>query len=227
MLSSEEIIRRVNLDRNDPNRIVVVPRPKLEGVRKRGATSLDLRLGRWFISGKQAQRPSNSLAKFPEHNTGDASERGPNGEHLIDGAGENLLERKDSTHREHFVRFGDAFTIHPGSFVLGATLEWIRLPQNISAQILGRSSLGRHGLVIETASGIHPNFTGCLTLEMANLSQVPVQVYPGMEIAQIFFFDVLGKLGPQSLGGMSGNRKPIVSRIKEDIVLTALQKDPD
>src|SRR3546814_13637367 len=82
--------------------------------------------------------------------------------------------------------FGSNYVLHPGRFVLGVTLEWLRLPASLSGYVTGKSSLGRHGLVIETAAGIHPQFSGCLTLELATVGEVPLEIYPGMPICQIF-----------------------------------------
>jgi dUTPase len=68
--------------------------------------------------------------------------------------------------------------------VLGATLEFIKLPFDVSGQILTKSSVARTFVVIETAPWIHPNYRGCLTLEIANVSNTPVLLYPGLPIAQ-------------------------------------------
>ena len=88
---------------------------------------------------------------------------------------------------EVYISVGNYLSLQPGEFVLGATLEWLRLPTTLSAYVIGKSSLGRTGLIIETAGMVHPAFTGCLTLEISNLSGVPILVYPGMDICQIVF----------------------------------------
>jgi dCTP deaminase len=88
------------------------------------------------------------------------------------------------------VRFGQDFILHPRSFVLGVTLEWFRLPSDLGGYVTGRSSWGRRGLVIATATGIHPGFTGCLTLELANLGDLPIAIRPGMRIGQLFLHDI-------------------------------------
>jgi dCTP deaminase len=85
-----------------------------------------------------------------------------------------------------FAEFGGKFILHPGRFVLAITLEWIRLPKNRAAYVTGKSNIGRRGLVIETAPGVHPHFNGCLTLEMANLGEIPLEISPGMKICQLF-----------------------------------------
>jgi len=84
-----------------------------------------------------------------------------------------------------FVPLGEQFILHHGQFVLGASLEFIRLPWDISGQVLGRSSWGRLGLTVTTAVVVQPGFTGVLTLELSNNGSVPVHLYPGLRVAQL------------------------------------------
>src|SRR6185503_2887884 len=98
--------------------------------------------------------------------------------------------RDEKLARRYHVRFGEDFILHPRSFVLGVTLEWLRLPSNLGGYVTGRSSWGRRGLVIATATGVHPGFTGCLTLELANLGDIPIAIRPGMTIGQLFVHTV-------------------------------------
>ncbi|MGB1749867.1 MAG: dCTP deaminase [Dehalococcoidia bacterium] len=80
------------------------------------------------------------------------------------------------------------FMLHPGEFVLGSTLEKLTLPNDIVARIEGKSSLGRLGLMIHSTAGfIDPGWTGNLTLELANVSRLPITLYFGMRIGQISF----------------------------------------
>ncbi|HEV3156877.1 MAG TPA: dCTP deaminase [Candidatus Baltobacteraceae bacterium] len=82
----------------------------------------------------------------------------------------------------------DAFVIHPGEFCLGSTLEWVRIPADILCRIDGKSSLGRLGLIVHATAGfIDPGYQGTVTLELANLSRVPIRVYRGIPIAQLSF----------------------------------------
>lgn len=88
------------------------------------------------------------------------------------------------------VRINDNehFIIHPNEFILATTLEYIKLPNYLAARIEGRSSLARLGLIIHSTGGfIDAGFEGQLTLEMSNLNNVPVKLFPGMRIAQIAF----------------------------------------
>ncbi len=80
------------------------------------------------------------------------------------------------------------FIIHPGEFILANTKEYIKLPDFLIARMDGRSSWGRLGIVIHsTAGSVHPGFEGQLTLEITNLSKVPVKLWPGSKICQLTF----------------------------------------
>jgi dCTP deaminase len=83
---------------------------------------------------------------------------------------------------------GEMFVIHPGEFVLGVTEEYVELPDDIVARIEGKSSLGRLGLIVHATAGfVGPGFKGTLTLEITNLTRVPIKLYPGLLIAQLSF----------------------------------------
>ena len=79
----------------------------------------------------------------------------------------------------------EQFVLHPGEVVLGASLEYIVLPADLTGQVITRSSYGRLGLLSATAVQIHPGFHGCLTLELVNLSTIPITLTPGERIAQL------------------------------------------
>ncbi len=84
---------------------------------------------------------------------------------------------------------GEPFVLHPGEFVLGATLERIRLPHDLVARIEGKSSLARLGLVIHSTAGfVDAGFEGDVTLELSNVATLPILLYPGMRVAQFAFF---------------------------------------
>ncbi len=83
------------------------------------------------------------------------------------------------------------FIIHPGEFILASVYEYIKLPDFIAAQIQGRSSFARLGLIIHTSAGwIDPGYEGHLTLEIVNVNKVPIKLYPEMRIAQLQFFEL-------------------------------------
>src|SRR3989337_2290707 len=83
----------------------------------------------------------------------------------------------------------EPFIVHPGEFVLGSTLERVRIPDNMVARLEGKSSLGRLGLLIHSTAGyVDPGWDGYLTLELSNVANLPITIYPGMKIGQISFF---------------------------------------
>jgi dCTP deaminase len=77
--------------------------------------------------------------------------------------------------------------LHPNSFVLGTTLEFIALPTDLMAMVEGKSSLGRVGLIIATAGQVGPGFHGVIVLELSNVGTVPLELTPGIPIGQIIF----------------------------------------
>ncbi len=86
------------------------------------------------------------------------------------------------------IREEDALILHPGEFVLGSTSERVRLPADLVGRLEGKSSLGRLGLLIHSTAGfVDPGFDGHLTLELSNVANLPITVYPGMKIGQISF----------------------------------------
>jgi dCTP deaminase len=89
---------------------------------------------------------------------------------------------------EVVVPADEPFVIHPGEFCLGRTLEWVELPDDIVARIEGKSSLGRLGLIVHATAGFcDPGWKGTLTLELNNLTRVPIKLYPGLPVAQLSF----------------------------------------
>jgi len=86
------------------------------------------------------------------------------------------------------VKDGEPFILHPGEFVLCSTIEKVRIPNTIAGRIEGKSSLGRLGLLIHSTAGyIDPGWHGTITLELSNVSPLPIKLYPGMKIGQISF----------------------------------------
>ena len=82
----------------------------------------------------------------------------------------------------------ESFVIHPGEFVLGRTEEWVELPDDVVSRIEGKSSIGRLGLIVHATAGfVDPGFKGTLTLEITNLTRVPIVLWPGRPIAQLSF----------------------------------------
>ncbi len=83
---------------------------------------------------------------------------------------------------------GQALVLHPGEFILGSTLERVALPDDLVARLEGKSSLGRLGLLIHSTAGfVDAGWDGHLTLELSNVANLPITIYPGMKIGQISF----------------------------------------
>ena len=177
----------------------IVPEPSQNELQDSGAASVDLRLGRWFLRLKQTR---HTLLKISDES-----------ETLNEA---NLTERL-------FVRFGANFILHPGSFVLGSTLEWIKVPRQCIGSVVGKSSWGRRGLIIETAPTVHPGFSGCLTLEMTNVGEVPIQLIPGMKVCQLLLQKADGPAIAQSSYDLQ--RRPTLGTIRlDDVAMTLARK---
>ncbi len=124
-----------------------------------GAASVDLRLGNKFVLFRSNRIEAfNPLEKVPEARAIQAYTQ---------------------------KRWGQPFVLHPNELVLAHVLEYLKMPGDLSAQVLTRSSYGRLGLVTATATFIEPNYKGSLTLELVNLSEVPMSLTPGQRIAQL------------------------------------------
>jgi dCTP deaminase len=113
---------------------------------------------------------------------------------------------------------GAPFVLHPGEFVLGSTLEVVSLPDDLAARLEGKSSLGRLGLVTHSTAGfIDPGFSGHVTLELSNLANLPITLWPGMKIGQICVFRLSSPAdhpyGSEKYGSRyQGQRGPTPSR---------------
>jgi dCTP deaminase len=85
------------------------------------------------------------------------------------------------------LRYHSKFILHPNELILGVTFEYLTIPHDIWATISSRSSWARLGLVVTTTDVIHPGYKGSLTLQLANLGESPITLYPGLLIAQVVF----------------------------------------
>jgi len=110
----------------------------------------------------------------------------------IDITKETIINEKCRYFEKMRLKYHTPFTLHPNQLILGATFEYLSLPKYLHAQILSRSSYGRLGLIVATAVTIHPGYKGVLTLELCNLSDSPITLYPGMPVAQLVFYELSG-----------------------------------
>ncbi len=154
----EDIVDRL-ATKNPAKRLVVTP--LLSTAKQVGAGSVDLRLGTEFL-----ETPRQSTA-------------------FLDPLTQGGARSRPSPDRRLYVPLGDEFVLHPGQFVLGATLEFLVIPNDIVGQVLSRSSWGRVGLLVATAVAVQPGFRGVLTLELVNEGSIPIVLRPGLRVAQL------------------------------------------
>ena len=120
------------------------------------------------------------------------------------------------------IRQEDVFVLHPGEFVLGSTQERVALPNDLVARLEGKSSLGRLGLLIHSTAGfVDAGWDGHLTLELSNVANLPITLYPGMKIGQISFLRMTTEAdspyGSKAVGSKyQGQRGPTPSRYFEN-----------
>lgn len=161
MLKAERIADLLKKGENpeNPDPFVISPQPKLSKLKESGSASVDLRLGTWFATLRHIRIP------------------------YLKADSDNVPENQIC--KMHYVSFNSEFILHPGNFALGITLEWLRIPANLAGDLVGKSSWGRKGLIIATAVRVQPGSTGCLTLELCNMGEVPIALRPGMTICQL------------------------------------------
>lgn len=184
VLSGAEIKKRLR-DQNLDKRLVVSPILEEAEQLKDGNASIDLRLGCEF-----------ALVAPSEHGSiDDLSSDSPQ-------SSKAMLAR---LYRKIYVPIAGPVNIHPHQFVLAQALEYLRLPMDLMAYVVGRSTWGRLGLTVATAIGVHPGYAGCLTLELRNLGETPLTLRPGQAIAQLFFHSVVSGEEPGASGQYRGS----------------------
>lgn len=139
--------------------------------------SVDLRLGCYFLLPQVPPRPFITLDS----------------------------EGSKSAHFRVHIPWGKYLVVPAHQTVLGATLEFIKVPVDLSGQILTKSSIARTFVLIETAPWIHPSYRGCLTLEIANVSNTPLLLHPGVPIGQLILQTVEGVNVPSEEKNLDGN----------------------
>lgn len=192
--SSKRIVERVKRDSENTDDPLVITPLLIDEDNLQDAASIDLRLGTWFVT-----------LKARRHYVLD-----------IYSNQEDELPSENSLTNKYYVPFGKEFVLHPRQFVLAITLEWIRVPLSLAGNIAGKSSWGRRGLIVENAPGIQPGFSGCLTLELTNVGEVPIVIKPGTTICQLFLYELnrMDKIAPDS--NFFGQRQPLLGTIKLD-----------
>lgn len=164
ILNEIQILERL-LDPDPERRIIITP--LIHPEEQFGPTSVDLRLGTDFKVLKRSDLTHLDLVKPPE------------------GLAHDIEKWMTSVK----VNPTQPFVLHPGEFALASTLEYISIPLDLAARLEGRSTWGRLGLQIHATAGfVDPGFRGALTFELSNVSTVPIQLYPGVRISQLCFF---------------------------------------
>ncbi len=164
ILNETQILERL-LDKDPEKRIIITP--FIHPEEQFGPTSVDVRLGTEFQVLKRANLTHMDMIRGPE------------------ALAAETLKSVASVK----VNPTQPFVLHPGEFALASTLEYIRVPLDLAARLEGRSTWGRLGLQIHATAGfVDPGFRGALTFELSNVSTVPIQLYPGVRIGQLCFF---------------------------------------
>src|ERR1700691_1825233 len=177
VLSRYEILSRMKGDIDRPGRLVITPLLYKDEDDVFDADSVDLRVGCLFLLPKALDQPFFSPDKTSV----------------------------SSLYVRAHIPMGHFLVVPAHQTILGATLEFIKLPEDVSGQVLTKSSVARTFIVVETAPWIHPEYRGCLTLEIANVSNTPVLLYPGRRTCQLILMNVGGQDGQQPPGAAAAH----------------------
>ncbi|MEN6385981.1 MAG: dCTP deaminase [Phycisphaerales bacterium] len=169
VLSGKEIRKRLSRPINDSQSIVITPLLDDDF----GNDAIDLRLGCYFrlpaTTSIECIRPYNNFNNINQH-------------------------YPELIHKPYGRKEDEALILQPHHAVLASTLEYIKIPKDVSGQILTKSSWARIFINIASAPWVHPFYRGCLTLEITNTGNVPVALSVGKPIAQLIFIKIEGEL---------------------------------
>lgn len=179
---------------------IAVQSPQNDHEKNIHASSMDFRLGRFFKLYEHSRFPVLDPVKMDSF--------------------EGLTKLIEITEPDQ------PFIVHPGEFILGVTLEKVRLGEDLVARVEGRSSLGRLGIIVHSTAGfIDAGFEGTITLEITNINRVPVALYPGMRVCQLAFEQMSSPAEvPYNKKGSSkyhGQELPQESRLASDPEFTS------
>lgn len=151
--------------------------------------SLNVRLSNQFIIMKKQSFPNFDIKSHPK----------------------NIEE----CHKKIKINYNESFILHPGELILGSTLEYFSIPKDIMGYVIGKSSWGRAGLIVATATKVDPGFKGCITLEIINEGVSPIIVYPGLPIAQLVLHNLDGEMNQEYLGNYKFSVGPVFPNFEE------------
>jgi dCTP deaminase len=193
-----EALREALGDGDLDRRLVVMP--MLDREAQVGSASIDVRLGTRF----RVLRRTEDCGVDPARHSQAELERG----------------QDDVT-----VAFGQPLWLHPGQFILGSTLEFLRFPSHLGGYVLGRSSWGRVGLLVATAIMVHPGFAGSPTLELVNHGESPIALYAGTRIAQLAVHSLEDATSRAYRGRYIGPTGPEIAKLeKEQAEISAINE---
>ncbi|MEM4587438.1 MAG: dCTP deaminase [Candidatus Jordarchaeales archaeon] len=201
VLSRREILQRL-FTQNPRERLVITP---LISKNQISAGSIDLRLGTEFIVTRRTKYSLLDPARYD-------------------------IETEIAQYQEKIhVPFRERLILRPNQLILGSTLEYIKLPEDLMGYVIGRSSWGRLGLIIATATLVNPGYAGVLTLELVNLGEADIALYPAARIAQLVLHKVtegeegyLQKPAPKYAGATG----PEFSKLHKDREWRLLSRNP-
>ncbi len=196
-----ELVTRLTLEDEEPGCLIVTP---LLHEKQIGNSSIDLRMGNLVLLVR-----SRGLSHVDprDYKKGD--------DHF------KALKNKQQKFERYELPFGTSFLLHPGTLALVSTFEWVSLPIDLQGIVTARSSWAREGLNIATASFIDPGYKGTITLELANLGEIPIRLFPGLRLAQIAFNTIIG-YRPSKGSQFHSNLEPIGGNLYDPEVDPAL-----
>ena len=195
VLGRTEIIKRIR-----DSTLVISPILSSDQI---GAASVDLRMGNTalIVRARGSSHVDSAIAKAT----------------FTAGLTHDVEFHREQKYERVEIPFMTRFLLHPGSLALVPTLEWLELPENVLGTVTARSTWAREGLSIATATLIEPGYKGIVTLELSNLGQIPIALYPGLTIAQIAFIGVRGRTRRRKPGQFGSSFEPREGTIaKED-----------
>ncbi len=182
ILNERQIFER--LIHSDPEKLLVIT-PIIDAKEQFQPSSFDVRLGVEFRTLKISKFEYLDILKEPKEAISDIK---------------NYVEH-------YSVRYNEKFVLHPGAFVLGCTLEYIKMPIDLAARLEGKSTWGRVGLEVHSTAGfVDPGFDGCLTFELQNVGRIPIPLYPGIRVAQLCFHKIQDTNIPYKIKSTSSYR---------------------
>lgn len=176
-LTGRELLARLNADRSE-RRLHLVPCNR--GSIDPGEASIDLRLGSHFLLPRRGRQEQFDPVDQTDPWQFECARR------------EGCLHPSMAGMEAAWLPADGHITLQPRDFLLAATLEYVGLPADLCAHVMGRSRWARVGLVVEMASFVHPGYRGCLTLEVQNLGSTPIVLRPGYRVAHL----VVSEAGP-------------------------------